>query len=161
MFCSYLLAPLDCKQIWCRFLVFLYRRKPWPRFYKVRDCLQLHTVFSVQDFIKWGCRILLFDQSPCNYADAHLGLCGACACHGWEGVMGVPCPSNSGHRSSDQRSAWKPRADCHERCRIQSHSRVSVKFFLHASLQTAAFSSDLEESSDISFHIFHQREIVL
>lgn len=54
------------------FTVFLYRGRPQPRFYKIKGCLQLHAVFGVQGFMKWGSRILLLDQTPCSYADAAL-----------------------------------------------------------------------------------------
>lgn len=50
-------------------------------FYKIKDGLQLRMVFSVKGFIKWGSRIWLLGQTPCNYADACF-LCGACACRG-------------------------------------------------------------------------------
>lgn len=65
------------------------------------------------------------------------------------------------HRSSEERSVGKPCAGCHEHCRIESHSGAAVKFFLHASLLTSAFPSVLEESFDINFHSFQQKQIVL
>lgn len=66
------------------------------------------------------------------------------------------------HRSSEERSFGKPRAGCHEHCRIESHSGAAVKFFLRASLLTSAFPSVLEESSDTNFHSFQQnRSVVL
>lgn len=102
---------------------------------------------------------LCYQTSNCS--DAWLALCGAC--HGGEAVLGVPPPSNNvmGLQKKDLLESHMLAVICHEHCRIESHSDAAIKFFVCASLHTAAFPSVLEESSDINFHSFQQKQIVL
>lgn len=102
---------------------------------------------------------LCYQTSNCS--DAWLALCGAC--HGGEAVLGVPPPSNNGTglQKRDLLESHVLAVIYHGHCRIQSHSGAAMKFFLSASLHTGAFSSVLEESSDINFHSFQQKKFVL
>lgn len=152
--CSYLLAPLGCKQVWCRLQkVFskgtgygLYLLK-WKIVCSITPCLV--------------CWVSSSEDAGLCYQTSN---CLACSLYGlpWKRrCSGCSSSIKQWHSSSEERSVGKPRAGCHERWRIEIHSGAAVKFFLHASLHTAAFPSVLEESSDINFNSFQQKQIVL
>lgn len=132
--------------------VFLSRGRPWLVFLKMKYYLQLHAMFSVQSSIKWGCRILLPDKQM-------LGLL-------------------SVGPFMEERLFWvfllhqTVGTDLQKRDLLEIHMlavmstagekvTAAVKFFLRASLRTAAFPSVLEESSDTNFHTFQQKQFVL